>query len=101
MDGDVTEIPVLAPLVVRELCFRLLQGEQQGRLAEIAIGDGRLRRVAAAIAWIKAHYAEPLQVDALAKRAHMSPSALHAHFRGRGGRESDPVPKAAAARGSA
>jgi hypothetical protein len=72
MDGDVTEIPVLAPLVVRELCFRLLQGEQQGRLAEIAIGDGRLRRV-----------------------------AVHAHFRGRGGRESDPVPKAAAARGSA
>ncbi len=75
------EIPVLAPLVLRELYFRLLQGEQQGRLAEIAIGDGRLRRVAGAIAWIKAHYAEPLQVEALAKQANMSPSALHAHFR--------------------
>jgi len=75
------DIPVLAPLVLRELHYYLLQGEQQGRLAEIAIGDGRLRRVAGAIAWIKQHYAEPLQVEALAKLANMSPSALHAHFR--------------------
>ncbi len=75
------DIPVLAPLILRELHYYLLQGEQQGRLAEIAIGDGRLRRVAGAIAWIKAHHAEPLRVDALARQANMSPSALHAHFR--------------------
>jgi transcriptional regulator GlxA family with amidase domain len=74
------DIPVLAPLIRRELHYRLLQGEQQGRLAEIAVGDGRLRRVAGAIAWIRAHYAEPLQVEALAKRVNMSASALHAHF---------------------
>jgi AraC-like DNA-binding protein len=76
------DIPVLAPLIRRELHYRLLQGEQQGRLAEMAIGDGRLRRVAGAIAWIRAHYAEPLQVEDLAKRVNMSPSALHAHFSG-------------------
>ena len=74
------DIPVLAPLILRELHFRLLQGEQQGRLAEIAIGDGRVRRVAGAIAWIKEHYAEPIQIEALAKRVSMSPSALHRHF---------------------
>jgi AraC-like DNA-binding protein len=74
------DIPVLAPLIRRELHYRLLQGEQQGRLAEIAIGDGRLRRVAGAIAWIKAHYAEPLRVEDLARRVNMSPSALHAQF---------------------
>src|SRR4051812_22693402 len=62
------DIPVLAPLILRELHFRLLQGEQHGRLAEMAIGDGRLRRVAGAISWIKEHYAEPLQVESLAKR---------------------------------
>ncbi|HEX2250231.1 MAG TPA: AraC family transcriptional regulator [Gemmatimonadales bacterium] len=76
------DIPVLSPLILRELYFRLLQGEQQGRLAEIAIGDGRLRRVAGAIAWIKAHYAEPLRIEELAKQVNMSPSALHSHFRG-------------------
>jgi len=75
------DIPVLAPLVLRELHFRLLQGEQHGRLAEMAIGDGRVRRVAGAIGWIKEHYSEPLQIEALAKRVNMSASALHAHFR--------------------
>jgi AraC-like DNA-binding protein len=75
------DVPVLAPLVLRELHYRLLQSEQFGRLAQIAIGDGRLRRVSGAIAWIKEHFAEPLQIDALAKRANMSPSALHSHFK--------------------
>jgi transcriptional regulator GlxA family with amidase domain len=75
------DIEVLAPLIRRELHYRLLQGEQQGRLAEIAIGHGRLRRVAGAISWIREHYAEPLQVEALAKQANFSASALHAHFK--------------------
>ena len=72
---------VLAPLILRELHYRLLQSEQFGRLAQIAIGDSRLRRVSGAIAWIKKHFAEPLQIEALAKRVHMSPSALHSHFK--------------------
>ena len=75
------DIPVLAPLIMRELHYRLLQGEQSGRLAQMAIGDGRLRRVSGAIAWIKEHFAEPLQIEALAKRVNMSPSALHHYFK--------------------
>lgn len=75
------DIPVLAPLILRELHYRLLQGEQRGRLAEIAIGDGRLRRVAGAIAWIKEHFTEPVQIETLARQVNMSPSALHSHFK--------------------
>lgn len=75
------DVSVLAPLILRELHYRLLQSEQFGRLAQIAIGEGRLRRVSGAIAWIKEHFAEPLQVAALAKQVHMSPSALHSHFK--------------------
>ena len=75
------DAPVLAPLVLRELAYRLLQGEQFGRLAQMAIGDGRLRRVSGAIAWIREHFAEPLQIETLASRVHMSPSALHHHFK--------------------
>jgi AraC-like DNA-binding protein len=59
----------------------LLQSEQFGRLAQMAIGDGRLRRVSGAISWIKEHFAEPLEIEALAKHVHMSPSALHHHFK--------------------
>jgi AraC-like DNA-binding protein len=75
------DIPVLAPLILREIDYRLLQSEQFGRLAQMAIGDGRLRRVSGAIAWIREHFAEPLQVEALANQVHMSPSALHQHFK--------------------
>ena len=75
------DVSVLAPLILRELHYRLLQSEQFGRLAQIAIGDGRLRRISGAIAWIKEHFAEPFQIEALAKRVHMSPSALHSHFK--------------------
>jgi AraC-like DNA-binding protein len=75
------DIAVLAPLILRELHYRLLQGEQHSRLAEIAIGDSRLRRVAGVVAWIKEHFTEPLQVAALAKQFNMSSSALHSHFK--------------------
>lgn len=75
------DISVLAPLILRELHYRLLQSEQFGRLAQMAIGDGRLRRVSGAIAWIKSHFAESLQIEALAKLVNMSPSALHHYFK--------------------
>src|SRR5688572_19976282 len=55
--------------------------EQFGHLARMAIGDGRLRRVSGAIAWIKEHFAEPLQIETLARHVNMSPSALHHHFK--------------------
>jgi AraC-like DNA-binding protein len=75
------DIPVMAPLIRRELHYRLLQGDQGERLAEMAIGGGRLRRVAGAITWIKEHFADTLEVEALAKRVAMSASAFHAHFK--------------------
>jgi AraC-like DNA-binding protein len=75
------DVAVLGPLILREIHYRLLQSEQFGRLAQIAIGDNRLRRVSGAIGWIKQHFAEPLQIDALAKQINMSPSALHHHFK--------------------
>lgn len=75
------DIAVLAPLILRELHYRLLHTDQFGRLAQIAIRDGRLQRVAGAISWIKEHFAEPLEIEALAKHVSMSPSALHHHFK--------------------
>jgi AraC-like DNA-binding protein len=75
------DAPILAPLIIRELHYRLLKGDQFSRLAGIAIGGGALRRVSGAITWIREHFNEPLQIGALANRVHMSPSALHQHFK--------------------
>ena len=74
-------ISVLAPLVRREITYRLLVGEQGGRLRQIAVGDGQTRRIVRAIQWLKQHFAEPLRIEDLARQVSLSPSSLHQHFK--------------------
>ncbi|MFW0755376.1 AraC family transcriptional regulator N-terminal domain-containing protein [Pseudomonas sp. H11T01] len=74
-------IPVLAPLIMREIHFRLLQGDQSARLRQITSVDGQGYRIAKAIDWLKLNYALPLRVDELATRVQMSTPTFHHHFR--------------------
>jgi AraC-like DNA-binding protein len=75
------DIPVLAPLVVREMLYRLLSGEQADRLRHIALSDHRQQSVNRAIGWLKEHFAEPFRIETIARFAHVSPSALHHNFK--------------------
>lgn len=75
------DIPVLAPMLQREILYRLLQGPQGGALRQIARGDGRLDQVRRAIAWIRDHFDQPLRVEALADVAGMSTASFHRHFK--------------------
>lgn len=75
------DIPVLAPLIEREILYRLLHGPQADRLRQIGGADARFGQIRQAIARIRAHFAEPLRIDALAEDAGMSPSTLHRHFK--------------------
>jgi AraC-like DNA-binding protein len=75
------DIPVLAPLLEREILYRLLQGPQGGVLRQIARVDSRLSQVRRAIAWIRTHYDQPLRIDALAGVAGMSVASFHRHFK--------------------
>jgi AraC-like DNA-binding protein len=72
----------LAPLVLREITYRLLTGPQGARLVQIASAGAPAHRIASAIRWLKNHYADPLRIESLARHARMSPSALHLHFKG-------------------
>jgi AraC-like DNA-binding protein len=74
------DIALLAPLVEREIVYRLLRDAQGWRLAQMA-RQGQARRIAGAVAWIKAHFAEPLRVEHLAREANMSVSSFHAYFK--------------------
>lgn len=74
-------IPVLSPLIQREIHFRLLNSDQGARLWQIATAGSQSQRIARAIDWMKQHFAEPLRVSDLAERVQMSPSSLHHHFR--------------------
>lgn len=75
------DIPALAPAYEREILYRVLQGPQGAMLRDIATPDSASARVSLAIQWIRRDYAEPLRVEALAKRAAMSESAFHRHFK--------------------
>lgn len=74
-------IPVLAPLIQREIHYRLLKGDQAAKLRQIASVDGRGHRIAKAIDWLKLNYTAPLRVEQLADRVHMSTPTFHQHFR--------------------
>lgn len=75
------DLPALAPLVEREILYRLLTGPQAAKLRQIALGESKLQQVNRAIAWIKRHYRDPFSIDAVTAEARMSRSALHHHFK--------------------
>ncbi|HWT42033.1 MAG TPA: AraC family transcriptional regulator [Sphingopyxis sp.] len=75
------DIAALAPLVEREILYRLLTGSQGAMLRHIATADTRLHQIGRAVAWIKDHYAGAFSIDHLAGMAGMSPSSFHEHFK--------------------
>lgn len=75
------DIAVLAPLIEREILYRLLQGPQGNLIRQAARVDSRLAQVRHAIGWIRDHYDRPLRVETLAEVAGMSVASFHRHFR--------------------
>ncbi len=74
-------IPILAPMLHREILFRLLTGEQGAHLRKIASAGSKSHQVARAIDWLKGNFSQQLRVEELAEMAHMSASSFHSHFR--------------------
>jgi transcriptional regulator GlxA family with amidase domain len=75
------EAAVLAPLVEREIVFRILQGPLRDTLVQMARPDGRLAQIRRATEWIRAHYTEPFRVEPLAAMTDMSVAAFYRHFK--------------------
>jgi len=75
------DAPVLAPLVQREILWRLLRSPQGAAVRDIGLADSSLSHVARVIRWIRDHYTEPFRVEDLATMAGLSTSAFHRHFR--------------------
>ncbi len=74
------DIPVLAPMVERELLYRLLQGPQGRLLRQIAQPEGALGRIRRAAGWIRDNYKAKLRIEALCEASGMSRASLHRHF---------------------
>ena len=76
-----SDAPVLAPMIEREIIWRLLTGPQGTTIRQIGLADSDLSHVSRAIGWIRDNYAEPMRIDDLARLSGMSASAFHRHFR--------------------
>jgi len=75
------DIAMLAPLISREILYRLLRSPQGYRLYEIAIANSQSHRVSQAITWLNGNYEQPLRIDDLAKEVNLSVSTLHHRFK--------------------
>jgi AraC-like DNA-binding protein len=75
------DLAVLGPMLEREILWRLLCLDQHALLRAIGMADSRLSQVGRAIAWIRAHYADPLSMRELADVAGMGVSTFFRQFR--------------------
>jgi AraC-like DNA-binding protein len=75
------EAPFLAPLITREIVYRLLMGEQGDRLRYIAALGGYTPHIARAIERIHKDFDQPLRIDSIAHELGMSVSGFHHQFK--------------------
>jgi AraC-like DNA-binding protein len=75
------DISILAPLIQREISYRLLMGDQGTRLRQMASAGTQSHQIARAIDWLKGNFTGPLRIDDLARQVNMSTSTFHHHFR--------------------
>ncbi len=75
------EAPFLAPLITREIVYRLLMGEQGDRLRHIAVQAGHTHCIARAIERLRKEFDQPLRIDGIARELGMSVSGFHHQFK--------------------
>jgi AraC-like DNA-binding protein len=75
------ERKVLAPLIIREIVFRLLAGGQGARLSYLLASAGDTRRISRAIGRLRENFDQSLRIDDLARELGMSVSGFHHHFK--------------------
>lgn len=75
------DIAMLAPLIRREILYRLLRSPQGYRLYEIAVANSQSHRISQAIKWLNGNFEQPLRIDDLAREVNLSVSTLHHRFK--------------------
>lgn len=78
---DPEDIPVLAPLIERELYYRLLQSAVGNALRQTVQTHTRFAQIRRAVEWICSHATMAMSVDALAAAVGMSVTSFHRHFK--------------------
>ncbi|MFM0300460.1 AraC family transcriptional regulator [Paraburkholderia sediminicola] len=74
-------IPILAPMIMREICYWLLTGPHGNEVAKVVLANSHVQRVVTAIHALRDQFAETVRIEDLAAVAQMSPSAFHRQFK--------------------
>jgi AraC-like DNA-binding protein len=74
------EAGVLIPLISREIIYRLLIGDQGGRLRHLALG-GYTPDIAKAVERLRQNFDQTIRIEELAHELGMSVSGFHHHFK--------------------
>jgi len=72
---------LLGPLVVDEILIRLLRTPFGRRVAQIGNPKSGVQQIGEAVTWIRAHFAQPVTVEDMAKSVYMSASSFHQRFK--------------------
>ncbi len=72
---------VLAPLIVREIVFRLLTSGQSARLSHLLAAGKDTQRISKAIGYLRENFDQSLKMDDIAHELGMSVSGFHHHFK--------------------
>ena len=75
------DVPVMAPLYLKEMHYRLFTGPLGGQLRQLYLPGTPSRHIAEAISWLRENYATPLHIKELARRANLSESVLFRQFK--------------------
>jgi AraC-like DNA-binding protein len=75
------EIAVLAPMIEREILFRLLLEASSAVLHRLAQAESHPQRISVAVVWLRKHFRKAFRIDDLARQAGMSTSSFHHWFR--------------------
>lgn len=74
------DVKILAPMIKREIMWRLITGEQGAAVRQLGLAGSNLAHIAEAVRWIRDHHARSFRVQDVARRAGMSVSAFHRNF---------------------
>ena len=75
------DIDTIAPIIVKEIHYRILKGPIGNSLKAINIYGSKSGRIIQAIQYLKAHYTESIKIDDLASMVNMAPSTFNRYFR--------------------
>jgi AraC-like DNA-binding protein len=75
------QIPILAPMIRRELFYKLLLSEQSGALRRMALQHSQVSRIAVGLEWLRKNAFKPIRMAELAETVNMSPSTMHVWFK--------------------